>query len=346
MESLSALSCSTGRMPRAPRLIVPGLVYHLISRFVDREWFITRESERARYLSLLGRALAKTDWRCLGYAVMSNHIHIPAVAGENPLGSWIRRVNSPFANFMNREHARIGPLFVRGPRAFESPPSEVARLVAYVHNNPVRANVVQNAANSRWTSHRAYLGHDESPPWLDVSLGLRLCGFHDPQEFDKFVALHPSDPAREAVERGAIDVDPSALFREAVARRCHRGRDRPSARMVVEATALELGISPASIYSQSRSSALKLARHVAIHTASMVGVTGVAIADALDLTQSGASRALQRAGSRPEVIELSAHVTRRLGPEVIQVMPDPSLPDPSLPRMFRPEAIELSAHVT
>jgi len=241
---------------------------------------------------------------------------------------------------MNREYDRIGPLFVRGPRALETPPSDVARLVAYVHNNPVRAGVVGNAVDSRWTSHRAYLGHDEPPPWLDVNLGLRLCGFDDPQAFNKFVALHPSDPAREALGRGAIDLDPSALFREAVAVRCHRGRDRPNARMVVEATALELGMSPARICSPGRSSALKLARHVAIHAASMAGVTGVAIAEALDLSQSGASRALQRAGSRPEVIELSAQVTQRLlGPEVIRVMPDPSLPP-------QREVIEVSAHVT
>jgi hypothetical protein len=52
-----------------------------------------------------------------------------------------------------------------------------AALVAYIHNNPVRAGVVSDPANSAWTSHRAYLGLATPPTWLDVEQGLRLCGF-------------------------------------------------------------------------------------------------------------------------------------------------------------------------
>jgi len=299
-------------MPRMPRSIIPGLVYHLISRFVDRDWFITTDRERAHYLSLLGRAVTKSDWRCIGYAVMSNHLHIPVVAGRDSLSSWIRRVHSPFADFMNTEHDRIGPLFVRGPRALETPAQDVARLVAYVHNNPVRANVVATAADSTWTSHRAFLGLEEPPPWLDVELGLRLCGFSDPRLFDEFVRLHPSDPAREALERGTIEIDRSALFRDALAAPTTQHVQPPSARQVVEATSSELGVAVASICSRRRSQAERLAREVAVCCASSVGVTGVGIADALTISQSGASRVLQRAMRRPDVVELSIRVARRL----------------------------------
>ena len=67
-------------MPRHPLSFAPGYVYHLISRFVDREWFIQQEEEgarylgfiqqeeeRARYLALLGRAPIASDWRCLAF---------------------------------------------------------------------------------------------------------------------------------------------------------------------------------------------------------------------------------------------------------------------------------------
>ena len=39
-------------------------------------------------------------------------------------------------------------------------------LLRYVHNNPVRAGVVDRASDSNWSSHRAYLGLEESPKWL------------------------------------------------------------------------------------------------------------------------------------------------------------------------------------
>jgi REP element-mobilizing transposase RayT len=298
-------------MSRVPRSIIPGLVYHLISRFVDREWFITHERERAHYLELLGNAVRKSDWRCLGYCVMSNHIHIPVVAGKHSLSSWIRRVHSPFADFMNKEHDRIGPLFVRGPRALETPSPEVRRLLAYVHNNPVRAKVVAKPADSRWTSHRAYLGLERPPAWLDVQLGLQLCGFADPRSFDEFVTLHANDPAREALEPGAIESDMTPPFREAIEMR-QRKSERPSASAVVEATASVLGISLASLCSARRADALGFAREVAVHCASVVGITGVAIADALQLSQSGASRALARAVERPDVLVVAERVVQRL----------------------------------
>ena len=41
-------------MARLPQSIEPGVVYHLISRFVAKEWFIQSDEERRRYLKLLG----------------------------------------------------------------------------------------------------------------------------------------------------------------------------------------------------------------------------------------------------------------------------------------------------
>ena len=39
-------------------------------------------------------------------------------------------------------------------------------LIRYVHNNPVRAGVVERASESDWSSHRAYLGLAPTPDWL------------------------------------------------------------------------------------------------------------------------------------------------------------------------------------
>jgi len=124
-------------MPREPRSFEPGLTYHLISRFIERRWFVTKPQERACYLELQGRALARTDWRLIGYAIMSNHIHLAAIAGRQALDSWLRPVHAPFADMLNEAHQRIGPVFVRGPKAYPVVNARV-KLLAYIHNNPVR----------------------------------------------------------------------------------------------------------------------------------------------------------------------------------------------------------------
>jgi hypothetical protein len=76
-------------------------------------------------------------------------------------------------------------------------------LVSYVHCNPVRAGVVAAADESNWTSHRAYLGVARKPPWLDVQLGLDLCGFSTGQELDAYTRTTPID--RKALDAVSLN---------------------------------------------------------------------------------------------------------------------------------------------
>lgn len=174
-------------MPRRARIIYPGVVYHLISRFVASEWFIKTDLERRTYLQLLGRGLERTDWRCFAFAIMSNHIHLAIVAGRARLASWLGEAHGIFAEWINERHERIGSVFVRGPTAIAIRNDSVNRLVAYIHRNPVRAGVVPRAIESSWTSHRAYLQPELAPSWLDVGKGLELMRFADGAEMDVWI---------------------------------------------------------------------------------------------------------------------------------------------------------------
>lgn len=186
--------------PRHRRHCAPGVTYHLISRFVAREFFIASEQERSSYLELLGAALARTTWRCLAFAVMSNHIHLAVVAGTDPLAGWLRLVHSPFAEAGNQVRGRIGAMFVRGPKTILVPDERVAQVVAYIHNNPVRAGVVDRARDSTWTSHRAYVGLAPVPPWLAVDETLRRTQLERGDAFDRLVTSAVTHPVLGRVQ--------------------------------------------------------------------------------------------------------------------------------------------------
>lgn len=292
-------------MPRVTRSSEPGVVYHLISRFVDREWFITRESERRQYLRLLGRSLRDSDWRCLSYAVMSNHIHLAMVAGEQGLDSWVRRVHGPFADWMNRAHDRIGGMFVRGPKQSRVPAHAVRDVIAYIHNNPVRAGVVTEPRKSRWTSHRAYVGLEPAPSWLHVDEGLRLSGFDSPRDFDRWVA----DPSRD-VEARRLEEDEDIIALSAS--RVEPLVARPAPLSIVQATAEELSMSTEQLRSRRRGKREQIARQVAVQCAERVGLTGVDIATALGMSQQGVS-VIRRRHPEADVTALCTRVLQRLG---------------------------------
>jgi hypothetical protein len=276
---------------RKPRYSEPGRVYHLISRLVDRDWFVKEEEDRSYYLELLGRALKSSDWRSIGYSIMSNHFHHGMIAGRQPLSQWIRRVHSPFADWLNKKYARIGSVFVRGPKQLQVRDDGIASLLAYIHNNPVRAGVVADATSSHWTSHRAYVGIDRAPSWLDVTQGLARADLRDGRAFEEFVRRKAVDRRWDhAKDRRLVEDDKECLEFHVVTE-----SKRIDPAQIVAATAKVLDVEPSLFTSRRRSSLHVLARHVACVAAERLRIRGVAIADAIGLSQQGVSYNLQKA---------------------------------------------------
>ncbi len=178
-------------MPRPLRSFEPRAIYHVIPRFVGGEWFIRSSTERELYLKLLGEGLVGSSWRCLAYAVMSSHIHLAMEAGNGKLAEWLREPHAQFAEWINQRDNRHGAVFVRGPNSPRVSPDGVARLIGYVHRNPVRAGLVDDPRDTDWTSHRAYLGQVAAPWWLDIDRGLELAGFASPTAMHTWI--HETD---------------------------------------------------------------------------------------------------------------------------------------------------------
>ncbi|MBW2461037.1 MAG: hypothetical protein JRH11_05285, partial [Deltaproteobacteria bacterium] len=185
-------------MPRFRRTIRPGDLVHVICRFINQEFRLTSSAERDEYLHRLGKGITDSDWRLLSYALMSSHIHLALVAGLDLFGRLFKTVNSPFSNWLNTRQVRLGPVFAGRPDSIITSPALTGRLIAYHHNNPPRAHVVEVATDSDWTSHRAYMGRAACPEWLDVELGLELMGFGSETggrgDFERYVLDHKDNP--------------------------------------------------------------------------------------------------------------------------------------------------------
>ena len=174
-------------MPRFARIVYPGGIYHVISRFHNREHLLTDQSERDYYLSLLGQGLEKTDTLLLAWCLMSSHVHLVVKAGKEPLDRLMKGIHSGFAGWLNRKKGRKGAVFSDRYKSIlvEEEPYLI-ELVRYVHNNPVRARVTKTAKQSRWSSHRHYLGMHESPEWLNSGYVLSMFAKYPKVAREKF----------------------------------------------------------------------------------------------------------------------------------------------------------------
>lgn len=205
-------------MSRTARIDLPGGVFHLISRFVRDEPLLDDEGARDAYLELLGAAATKSDVTILAYCLMSTHVHLVVVQGRTKLERFTKSVHTGFAQWVNarRGTKAQGPVFAGRPRELlVDEDAYLFQLVRYVHNNPVRAGVVRNARNSKWSSHRAYVGRDEAPEWLRV--GYVLARFERDVKkaaarFDAFVEAGRNEPRRPELS-GALNVTEAAAVR-------------------------------------------------------------------------------------------------------------------------------------
>jgi hypothetical protein len=84
-------------MPRFARIIRPGSLVHIISRFINGEFRIVDDIERQEYLRRAGLALAKSDWRIVSFAIMNSHPHWGAISGVQSFAQWANPLHSGFA---------------------------------------------------------------------------------------------------------------------------------------------------------------------------------------------------------------------------------------------------------
>jgi putative transposase len=164
-------------MPRYARIHAPGALVHVVSRFVNGEFRLSGATERAATLERISWALARTDWTLHAYALMSSHLHLALTAGRAPQERLTKSLLISLARYLNHAHGRFGPVVAGRPTSVVLPHDRMGALVAYLHNNPVRAGVFDGPDDSDWTSHRAWAGCVAAPPWLAVEAGLRCAGF-------------------------------------------------------------------------------------------------------------------------------------------------------------------------
>jgi hypothetical protein len=97
----------------------------------------------------------------MAVAIMSNHLHLVVQQGNAPLQALMQPALRRLAHLMQRTRGVEGPVFWRPygcTPCFD--PDHARNAIAYVHLNPVRANLCADPADYPWTSHRLYA---ESP---------------------------------------------------------------------------------------------------------------------------------------------------------------------------------------
>ena len=145
-------------MARISRKSTKSNYYHAMVQGIAKEYIFEENSFKNEYKDLLMKKAKLNNVLIISYCIMSNHVHV-LIKTENSknLSKMMSQVNSSYGKFYNRTQNRVGYVFRDRYRA--EPIFNINHLqncVRYIHENPVKAGVVNECGKYLYSSFNDY----------------------------------------------------------------------------------------------------------------------------------------------------------------------------------------------
>ncbi len=142
-------------------------VYHVILRGINRQDIFYEDDDYQRFLETIVKMKSEDQFAVYGYCLMTNHVHLLVRENIDTISRIMSRIGTSYAWWYNRKYGRSGHVFQGryGSEVVEND-NYLLTVIRYIHNNPVKARMVQKPEQYRWSSIHAYYGAGEYPSGL------------------------------------------------------------------------------------------------------------------------------------------------------------------------------------
>jgi putative transposase len=141
-------------MPRQPRLDLAGVPQHIVQRGNDRQPCFFSDADHHRYLGELREIALREGCAVHAYVLMTNHVHLlmtPVASGR--VARVMQALGRRYVRYINDRYRRTGTLWEgRYKACLVDHETYLLRCYRYIELNPVRARMVADAGEYRWSS--------------------------------------------------------------------------------------------------------------------------------------------------------------------------------------------------
>ena len=164
-------------MARLARVVLPGYPHHITQRGNRRQDVFFNEGDYEHYLELLREWCRQEGIEIWACCLMTNHVHLIVKPNKNSnLGRAIGEVHRRYTRMINfREHWK-GYLWQGRFASYPMDKSWLLKAAAYVELNPVKAGMVKNAWDYRWSSVHAHLAGKDTKGIVQAEKLVALTG--------------------------------------------------------------------------------------------------------------------------------------------------------------------------
>jgi putative transposase len=144
-------------MPRLPRYAAPGQPQHVIQRGNNKVAVFCDSLDQGVFTRHLYEAMHEHRCRIHAYVFMTNHVHLLVTpAASDGISRMMQTVGRRYVRYFNTRHRRTGTLWEGRYRAtLIDSDRYLLTCYRYIEENPVRARIVADPVEYRWSSHAA-----------------------------------------------------------------------------------------------------------------------------------------------------------------------------------------------
>lgn len=184
-------------MGRKPRIEYEGAMYHVIHRGNNREYIFEKPEDKQFLLDKINEIKKSMALVILGYVIMSNHYHLLLKTDKTPLSVVMHRINNAYSRYYNKKYKQTGHVFEgRYKATLIMDDKYLLSALRYIHNNPVRAGMVQQMADYPWSSDNDYRNNFNY--FVDIDLALNVLSENRQAAIKKYVEFMESADSSEA----------------------------------------------------------------------------------------------------------------------------------------------------
>ncbi len=169
-------------MARSVRIDFEGAIHHVIVKGNNDRAIFLDEDDNASFLKKLYEFSQKYPFKIYAYCLMKNHFHLLIETGEEPLYLFMQRLLTNYVQWFNKKYELKGHLLGDRYKAIlVDKENYFLTVLRYIHFNPVKANIVENIEDYKWSSYNEYINKE----WI-VSKEEVLLHFDSLNEFIEF----------------------------------------------------------------------------------------------------------------------------------------------------------------
>ena len=144
-------------MPRRPRVLLADYPLHIVQRGINREPCFFTDEDYHCYLHWLEEAARACGCAIHAYVLMTNHVHLLLTPAETGAPSRLMQsLGRRYVQYANRFYRRTGSLWEgRYKSSVVQAESYLLACSRYIELNPVKAGMVVDPGQYRWSSYRS-----------------------------------------------------------------------------------------------------------------------------------------------------------------------------------------------